>query len=207
VTDAHTVISTPEEEAFEQRGDLGAIWTASRLIIGIVAFAFASLGFAYFYLRSTNNSDLWRPHGVTAPTTLGLAILISALVATGLSQYGTWRYRRGSSIDWAVSSWIALMAGLLATGLQIYEFFRLHFYPGSSGYASCFIGWAVLNTVLLLSGVYWLETILARRLRAGAPAEGSFADRKQRAQWDACNYYWGFIGLVSLVFWLMFYVI
>ena len=45
----------------------GAMWTGGRLVIGITAFFFASLAFAYFYLRSTNSDDLWRPHKVTAP--------------------------------------------------------------------------------------------------------------------------------------------
>jgi len=46
------------------------MWTGGRLLIGIFAFLFGSLAFAYFYLRSTNSDDLWRPHGVTAPPAL-----------------------------------------------------------------------------------------------------------------------------------------
>ena len=52
---------TPEEIAFELRAQEGALWTGGRLLIGIWAFAFAALAFAYFYLRSANNEDLWRP--------------------------------------------------------------------------------------------------------------------------------------------------
>ncbi len=59
---------TPEEIAFELRSQEGALWTGSRLLIGIWAFAFAALAFAYFYLRSANNGNLWRPGGITAPT-------------------------------------------------------------------------------------------------------------------------------------------
>ena len=54
---------TPEEIAFELRAQEGALWTGGRLLIGIWAFAFAALAFAYFYLRSANNEDLWRPQG------------------------------------------------------------------------------------------------------------------------------------------------
>ena len=54
---------TPEEIAFELRAQEGALWTGGRLLIGIWAFAFAALAFAYFYLRSANNEDLWRPEG------------------------------------------------------------------------------------------------------------------------------------------------
>ncbi len=65
---------TPEEIAFELRAQEGALWTGGRLLIGIWAFAFAALAFAYFYLRSANNEDLWRPGGITAPTATGAAI-------------------------------------------------------------------------------------------------------------------------------------
>ncbi|HWU36922.1 MAG TPA: hypothetical protein VN203_04685, partial [Candidatus Acidoferrum sp.] len=54
---------TPEEIAFELRAQEGALWTGSRLLIGIFTFGFASLAFAYFYLRSANNGNLWRPGG------------------------------------------------------------------------------------------------------------------------------------------------
>jgi len=57
------------------------------------------------------------------------------------------------------------LGGLVAIGLQVWQLTQLPFYPGSSGYASCFIGWAALNIALLLGGVYWLETLLARWLR------------------------------------------
>ncbi len=72
---------TPEEIEYELRAAEGSMWTGSRLLIGIVAFAFASLAFAYFYLRSANNEDLWRPHGVTAPTALGAAIFALTVAA------------------------------------------------------------------------------------------------------------------------------
>ena len=62
---------TPEEIEYELRAAEGSMWTGSRLLIGAVSFAFASLAFAYFYLRSSNSEDLWRPHGVTAPTGIG----------------------------------------------------------------------------------------------------------------------------------------
>ena len=42
---------------------------------------------------------------------------------------------------------------------------ELPFFPGSSGYASCFIGWAVMNIAVVLAGTYWIETILAREIR------------------------------------------
>jgi hypothetical protein len=48
---------TPEEIAYEQRGAEGALWTGSRLLVGIGVFAMASLAFAYSYLRSSITSS------------------------------------------------------------------------------------------------------------------------------------------------------
>ena len=47
------------------------------------------------------------------------------------------------TLDWQVAGWTAVLGGLLAIGLQIWQLTELPFFPGSSGYASCFIGWAV----------------------------------------------------------------
>lgn len=206
---------TPEEVAYELRSAEGAIWSGGRLLIGILTFAFASLAFSYFYLRSANNGNLWRPHGITAPTGLGTAIVAIVVAAALLNAYGTKRLRLGQALDWEVAGWVTVGAGLLAAGLQVFELTSLPFYPGSSGYASCFIGWAALNTALLLSGTYWLETLLARsmRLRKAVADDGGTqrsttpAARLFRINLDSCNYFWGFIVVVSVLFWVLFYEI
>ena len=84
---------TPEEIAFELRAQEGALWTGGRLVIGIWAFAFAALAFAYFYLRSSNNEDLWRPGGITAPTGIGAAIFAITVASALLVQFGERRFR------------------------------------------------------------------------------------------------------------------
>jgi hypothetical protein len=186
---------TPEEIAFELRAQEGAVWTGGRLVIGIWIFAFASLAFAYFYLRSANNQDLWRPHGITAPTGAGAAIFALSVACGLLCVFGVRRFRAGATLDWEVAGWA--------------------FFPGSSGYASCFIGWAALNIALLLSGLYWIETLLARhaRLRRALLEDGGTAQstlpaaRMFRASLEGCAYYWGFIAVVATLFWVLFYVL
>jgi heme/copper-type cytochrome/quinol oxidase subunit 3 len=213
--DSQRVTETPEEVAYELRAAEGAIWTSGRLLIGILTFAFASLAFAYFYLRSANNDNLWRPHDITAPTSFGTAIALLVVAGAALNAYGMVRFRKGATLDWEVAGWVTVFAGLLAAGLQVYELTRLPFFPGSSGYASCFIGWAVMNTGLLLSGTYWLETLLARslRLRRALAADGGAgrsplpAARMFRVNLESCTYYWGFIVVVSVLFWVLIYEI
>ena len=206
---------TPEEIAFEVRSDEGALWTGGRLLIGIWAFAFAALAFAYFYLRSANNDDLWRPGGITAPTTVGAAIFTITVACALLSLLGERRFRAGEALDWEVAGWTVVLGALLVVALQIWQLTELPFFPGSSGYASCFIGWAVMNIALVLSGTYWLETLLAREIRlrravaedGGTPRSRLPAARLFRASLAGCTYFWGFIALIGIFFWALFYVL
>jgi heme/copper-type cytochrome/quinol oxidase subunit 3 len=206
---------TPEEIAFELRSHEGALWTGGRLLIGIWSFAFASLAFAYFYLRSANNDSLWRPNHVTAPTAAGAAIVALTVACAVLVVVGYRRFKRGMLLDWEVAGWTAVLGALLVVGLQIWQLTQLGFYPASSGYASCFIGWAVLNIAVVLSGTYWLETNLARemRLRRAAAEDGGAARstlptaRLFRVSLEGCAYFWGFIAVVSTFFWVLYYVL
>jgi heme/copper-type cytochrome/quinol oxidase subunit 3 len=207
------VVSTPEERAYEARAAEGAIWSGSRLLLGIYAFAFAALAFAYFYLRSSNNENLWRPHDMTAPTGTGAAIMALAVAAAALSGFGLLRFRRDMLVDWQVTGWAAVGAGLIALGLQAWELTALPFFPSASGYASCFIGWAGMNMVLLASGIYWTETLLARHARLsralaeeGASPTAHFTTRRFRVNVEASVNMWMFIAAVSVFFWIFFYV-
>jgi heme/copper-type cytochrome/quinol oxidase subunit 3 len=206
---------TPEEIAFEVRSQEGALWTGGRLLIGIWAFAFAALGFAYFYLRSANDEDLWRPKGITAPTAVGAAIFAITVASAFLVQFGYRRFRDEQTLDWQVAGWTAVLGGLLAIALQIWQLTQLPFFPGSSGYASCFIAWAAMNIALILAGTYWIETILAREIRlrralaqdGGAPDSTLPVARLLRVNLNGCTYFWGFIAVVATLFWVLFYVI
>ena len=226
---------TPEEREFELRAAVGAYWTGGRLFIGIFTFLLASEAFAYFYLRSSNNGQLWRPGNQTAPTGIGWSIYFVGLASAMLVLYGRSRLRKGAVVDWEVAGWTAVLGGLVAIGLQIWQLTQLPFFPGSSGYASCFIGWAVMNIIMLVSGTYWLETVLARSLRmrsmarvtsrtasmaatpvvaaASAAADGmeqiSMTPSGQifRANVESCTYFWAFMAVGSTLFWVMFYLI
>jgi heme/copper-type cytochrome/quinol oxidase subunit 3 len=211
---APVLSETPEEVEYELRAAEGALWTGSRLVIGAVAFIFASLAFAYFYLRSANNEDLWRPHDVTASTNIGAAIFVLTLAAGALLTFGNFRLLRGSRLDWAVAGWTVVFGGLLIVGLQIWELTRLPFFPGSSGYASCFIAWAGMNSALVLGATYWIETLLARSIRLhralveeGGGTSALPAERLFRANAEGCTLFWQFVAFVGTFFWLLFYVI
>jgi hypothetical protein len=72
-----------------------------------------------------------------------------------------------------------------------------------------------MNIALVLSGAYWLETLLAREIRlrravaedGGAPRSTLPAARLFRVNLEGCAYFWGFIALVGVFFWVLFYVL
>jgi hypothetical protein len=127
---------------------------------------------------------------------------------------GNRRRRQGFGADFQVAGWTVVIAGLTVVSLQIFELTKLPFYPGSSGYASCFVAWAVMNVALVLGSTYWIETLLTRsiRLHRALAEEGGRgaalpAERLFRADTDGCMLFWEFVALIALLFWLFFYVI
>ncbi|MGC2191489.1 MAG: hypothetical protein WA751_04075 [Candidatus Dormiibacterota bacterium] len=205
-----------EEFEYELQAQEGAIWSGGRLLVGILTFAFAALAFAYFYLRSVDSEGLWRPHDITAPRVAGAIIFVAVILAVWLGYVGAQRLRRGSAAEWQVTGWLALGLLLLGAGLQLGELLgMLPFYPGSSGYASCFVGWAVINTAFILGAAYWAETLLAREMRirrliagdGGAARSTQPVARLFRANLESFRFFLAFVGLVELIFLVLFYVV
>jgi heme/copper-type cytochrome/quinol oxidase subunit 3 len=205
---------TPEEREYELRAHIGAIWTGGRLFIGIYTFLIASLAFSYFYLRSSNNGLLWRPDHVTAPSTYGWSIWALTMLAVVMAIFGQSRLRKGSVGDWRLAIWVGVGASVLALFLQIWEYQKLNFYPGSSGYASTFIGYSVINIMTLVIVAYWLETSVARSLLmrkqlSGESPETSMLATGQsfRANVASMTYFLGFVALACTLMFAMFYLL
>ena len=214
IKDSHGMSDTPEEREFELRAHIGSIWSGGRLFIGMYTFLIASLAFSYFYLRSSNNGLLWRPDHVTAPTAYGWAIWSLTMLAAGMAIFGRRRFRKGNSADWMIAGWVGLSAALLALFLQVWEWQKIPFYPGSSGYASTFIGYTIINLLTIAIVAYWLETTLARALRlrkelGGANAEYSMHPSAQsfRANVASMTYFLGFVAIASTLMFAMFYLL
>ena len=204
---------TPEEREYEMRAHISSIWTGGRLFIGIYTFMLASLVFSYFYLRSSNNGLLWRPDHVTAPRPFGLLIFGFSLVTGILAYVGRKRLVGGSFSDFSVAAWSGVGTGLLALLFQILEFSHLGFFPGSSGYASCFVGFAVMNIGSLVISVYWLETTVARGMRIRRELSGDNPEfsshpraRAFRADVAAMAYFQVFLALTGALLFAMFYL-
>lgn len=194
---------------------LGSHWWGARIAIGLVMTLFGGIAFAYFYLRSLNSHGLWDPHGQTASTLMGSLILALVLLSAILNAYGNFRLKKGSTIDWQVANITALLAGLFAAGFQIWELSRLNFFPGAFGYAGVYVAFAPVYSGVIILSMYWLETLIARSLRnaralasdGGVGLSSSMMAENFRSNLEGFSYYWAFVAIVSVVFFVLFYVL
>ena len=114
---------------------------------------FAALGFAYFYLRSANNADLWRPaahHGPHGSWSGRVRVRGSRARSSQVTACGVSRRAPRSTGRWRAGR--RFCAALTAVSLQIWQLTELPFFPGRAVTRSCFVGWAGMNIVMLLSG-------------------------------------------------------
>jgi len=205
-----------EEEGFYHEAALNASWTSSRLAIGGLSFLFGSFVFAYFYLRSLNSGGRWHGSGYHPPSlVLGTVIMLLVLASAGVHYLGLQRIKAGSKLPWQVCGLAAAVLGLAAITLQIIELLFLPFWPGSSGYSSVFTGFYPVFTVVLLAGLIWLETLLARSRFIPAmsfveqpPTYGeAFAVQRFQAGLSSFTLVWNYLAVMSILFWILFYAI
>jgi len=210
-------MSRAEEEAsFYHEAALNAAWTGSRLGIGALSFGFGAFVFAYFYLRSLNSHGRWYPpnfHGPhlwTGTLIMGL-IVVSAAVQTLVLQ----RIKAGRKADWQAGAVLALVLGLGAVGLQIWELVSLSFWPGRSGFASVFTGFSPVYLVVALMALIWLEMLI---MRCRAIPEISFVEQpptyaeafavqRFQAALSAFTLVWNYLAVVAIVAWVLFYLL
>jgi heme/copper-type cytochrome/quinol oxidase subunit 3 len=205
-----------EEEGFYHESALNGAWSGSRLAIGGLAFLFGAFAFAYFYLRSLNSEGRWANTLYHSPSMLLGTIIMLAVVTSAFVHYiGLQRIKAGQKKTWQIFGLIALVLGLGAVTVQIIELIYLPFPPGSSGFASVFTGFYPVFVVILLAGMIWLETLLARSRFIPAmsfveqpPTHAEvYAVQRFQANLSAFTAVWNFLALMALLFWLLFYAL
>lgn len=207
-TEANDIVENFDEVAFEQTARVNSYFTGSRFLVACSAMLQGGLVFAFFYLRSLNSSGLWRlPHQIPS-ILLGSLIAVAAIAAAGVNFMGLSRLHKNSRLDWQVSTGIAVFLEVFAAGMQIWQLTRIDFFPGSSGYASVFVGWSVVNAVFLIGSAYWVETLLARSLRVKSETgNASESDPTFTAAVEAGSFYLNFIAIVEVVIFVLFYIV
>ncbi len=205
-----------EEEGFYHECALNATWSGSRLAIGGLAILFGAFAFAYFYLRSLNSAGRWANTGYHSPSMLlGTIIMLAVVVSAGVQYIGLQQIKAGHKNAWQIWGLVALILGLGAVVIQIIELIYLPFPPGSSGFASVFTGFYPVFIVILLSGVIWLEILLARSRFIPAisfveqpPTTAEvYSVQRFQANLSAFTTVWNFLALMALLFWLLFYAL
>jgi hypothetical protein len=205
-----------EEAGFYHEAALNASWTGARLAIAAMSFGFGAFVFAFFYLKSLNSHGLWHPAGFKNPQlwagTLVMAfVVVSALVQTGVLQ----RIKAGSKRAWILGATAALVLGLAAIALQIWQLTALPFYPGAAGFASVFVGFWPVYVFVAFGAMVWLETLImrARPIPEIAFVEQpptfaeAFAVQRFQAALSAFTVVWNYLAVIAVVAWVLFYLV
>jgi heme/copper-type cytochrome/quinol oxidase subunit 3 len=205
-----------EDEGYYHESALNATWSGSRLAIGGLMFLFGAFLFAYFYLRSLNSEGRWEGSGFVAPSLwMGTVIMLLALLSASVHYFGLQRIKAGNKATWQVDAVIALVLGLAAVAMQIYQLTDLPFPPGSSGYASVFTGFYPVFLVTQLALLVWLEILLARSRFIPALSfveqpptyTETHAVQRFQASLSAFSAMWSYLALMALLFWFLFYAL
>jgi heme/copper-type cytochrome/quinol oxidase subunit 3 len=208
------IAAQAEDEGFYHESALNAAWTGSRLAIGGLSFLFGCFAFAYFYLRSLNSSGAWKGTGYVHPSVwMGTSIMLLAVASAGVHYFGLERIKAGRKVTWQINGLVALVLGLAAVGLQLYQLADLPFPPGSSGYSSVFVGFYPVLLVVQLAVLLWLEILLARSRSIPAMSfveqppttDGTYNVQRFQASLSAFSTIWNYMALVAALFWLLFY--
>jgi len=203
-----------EEAGFYHEAALNASWTGARLALGGMSFGFGAFVFAFFYLRSLNSHDDWYPAGFKAPQgwaglLVMLLIVVSALLQTGVLR----RIKAGHKGIWRQGAVVALVLGLAAIAIQIWQLTDLPFPPGFAGYSSVFVGFQPVFVVF--GAMVWLEILImrARPIPEIAFVEQpptyveAFAVQRFQASLSAFTVVWNYLAVIAIVAWVLFYLV
>ena len=144
-----------------------------------------------------------------------MTILILVLLSAVIQYVGLQRIKAGAKSAWQAAALVALLLGVAAVVLQIIQLLNLPFQPGSSGFSSVFTDTYPVLLVSWLGAMLWLE-ILVMRVRP-LPAISfveqpptyaeAFAVQRFQSSLSAFTLIWNFMAVVTLFFFLLFYVL
>ena len=175
------------------------LWLGARVIAGTTIMFFAAFVFAYFYLRSLNNSHLWRPAGSRPAAEVRPG---DRPPVRGQRRPPRLRVLGGArEARLAGAAGAALALGLAGCVVQVFEYANLHFSPTDGGYASVFIGWTTLFVVFVLLTMYWVEILFAEGVRNRGAEEATVP-----AGLADAAFYWGLLAGIGVLTWAILYL-
>ena len=209
-------LSPAEEEAvFYHESALNASWTGVRLAVGALTFLFGAFVFAFFYLRSLNSYGLWYTASTHPSMGIGVTVMILVVASAAVQTLALQRIKAGHKGAWVGGATLALLLGLAAVGVQIWQLANLGFWPGASGFASVFVGYNPVFLTIAFCAMVWLETLI---MKARAIPEISFVEQpptyaeafavqRFQASLSAFTLTWNYLAVVAIIAWILFYLI
>jgi heme/copper-type cytochrome/quinol oxidase subunit 3 len=205
-----------EEAGFYHEAGLNATWTGVRLALGALSFGFGAFAFAYFYLRSLNSHGRWYPATLTGPRVwTGTLIMGLIVVSAAVQMAALQRIKAGHKAAWQRGALVALVLGLAAVGVQIWELLNLPFFPGAAGFASVFTGFYPVYLVVALAAMIWLEMLIMRCrpipemsfVEQPPTFAEAFAVQRFQAALSAFTVVWNYLAVVAIIAWVLFYLV
>ncbi len=204
-----------EEAVFYHEAALNASWTGVRLAVGALSFLFGAFVFAFFYLRSLNSYHLWYTSDSAPKMGLGVTIMVLVVVSALVQTAALQAIKGGRKSAWLGGATIALVLGLAAVALEIYQLADLSFWPGSSGFASVFVGYNPIFLVVAFCVLVWLETLIVRCraipqisfVEQPPTYAEAFAVQRFQASLSAFTVVWNYLAVVAIIAWILFYLV
>jgi heme/copper-type cytochrome/quinol oxidase subunit 3 len=189
-----------------------ALAVGSRLLAGGTTFFFLAFVFAYFYLRSINEENMWRPaHTHLDPNQALGAAMIACVVVSALATILAGNRMKVGGRNWAALLALAVVLGLAGIALQCIEYTVQHFGPTDGAYASVFCAWTGLYLIAALATMYWLETKLATELRArrspGAHGDIAAPDLLIAPGLGAVVFFWSYLAGIGVLMYVVLYLL
>src|SRR5690348_15154661 len=199
--------------------------SASYLLAGATAFFFISFLFAYFYLRSVNNGDMWKPKGVDASVAWGTVVVACYVVSALLVRLGLTDHRALRRDRWRLKGLAALLVGVVGLILQVIGWTHQGFGPADGGFASVYFGWTAFLFLFVFGTLIWLEMTVAtslryRKIATGEPPAGHASGDPHREAHDirdplslvraelvGLSFYWTFLAGIAVIAWIILYLI
>ncbi len=199
--------------------------SAAHLFASAMAMFFLAFVFGYFYLRSLNNSGLWRPKHVDPSMTLGTLWTACWVAGAVVLWLGARDRRAERRSQWRQKGAVALGLGIVAIVLQVVEWFTIGFGPADGGYASIYFGWTAFIVLFGIGTIFWLETTLAtslryRKIESGSPEPGHASGDPYRTAHDiedplalvpptleAVTFFWSYFAVLVVIAWIVLYLV
>jgi heme/copper-type cytochrome/quinol oxidase subunit 3 len=198
--------------------------SAGYLLAGATAFFFIAFVFAYFYLRSLNNGQMWKPSGVDTSVGWGTAVVACYVVSALIVRLGLNDHRALRRGQWRLKGLVALLVGVAGLIIQVIGWTQQSFGPADGGFASVYFGWTAFLFLFVLGTLIWLEMTVATSFRyrnvPSGPEPGHASGDPHRTAHDirdplslvraelvGLSFYFTFLAAIAVVSWVVLYLL